>query len=488
MSAPFASGERIPIRLDPVAGESFDGWLDAYAQRLLMPARQLGQALGVPPKLLRLHGANVALGDPVLDPEHLAARACSIDPAAVGALWFGLARYDRLVATRAAARWFARVLRPMVSSRYCASCLRDSVGRWLAAWRLPWYLACPAHATMLACGCPSCGGTQRYGGLRARHLPKLLTVCSRPTAGRAGPGGDHRCRHDLTTNAAAEPAPGELIALQAELVSILDPAVSERDAAALVDRLVDVLIIATRVGLDLHAIDRDRRNMASVLAGPLSLAQSALRDPRGARLREIAINDRGSPQAPLPSAWDGASPALASVVLEHRDDRLRPTDRLRYRSMTGQGRRPEGTDPSTRLRALPLALWPDWSIRLPPLTIDPNSFRIAAAIALCVPGATTPIRSIRDHWPALHPTDGEIRHARHRRPARHRDPRRVVRAHRQNTSTGTARRSTTTAAADSRARSSSSTQTPGESSPAPAAHPPATGASSRTPACGSGKR
>jgi hypothetical protein len=87
------------------------------------------------------------------------------------------------------------------------------------------------------------------------------------------------------------------------------------------------------------------------------------------------------------------------LLLEHRDARLRPADRLRYRSMTGKGRRPEGTDPSTRLRALPLALWPDWSIRLRPPTIDPNSFRIAAAIALCVPGATTPIRSIRDRWP-----------------------------------------------------------------------------------------
>ncbi len=93
------------------------------------------------------------------------------------------------------------------------------------------------------------------------------------------------------------------------------------------------------------------------------------------------------------------SPALAAIVLEHRDAWLRPAERLRYRSMTGAGRRPEGADPSTRLRALPLALWPDWSIRLRPRTIDPNSFRIAAAIALCVPGATVTIPSIRDRWP-----------------------------------------------------------------------------------------
>lgn len=152
MSAP-AVAARIPIRLDPVVGESFDGWLDAYAQRLLMSGIELGQALGVPPKLLRSLGANVALGDPALDPRQVAARACGIDPAAVGALWFGLARYDRLITRRVGGRWLARVLRPMVSSRYCASCLRESAGRWLAAWRLPWYLACPTHETMLACEC-----------------------------------------------------------------------------------------------------------------------------------------------------------------------------------------------------------------------------------------------------------------------------------------------------------------------------------------------
>ena len=67
--------------------------------------------------------------------------------------------------------------------------------------------------------------------------------------------------------------------------------------------------------------------------------------------------------------------------------------------MTGAGRRPEGAGSSARVRALPLALWPDWSIRLRPPTIEPDTFRIAAAIALCVPGSAHPIRSIQDRWP-----------------------------------------------------------------------------------------
>ena len=182
-------------------------------------------------------------------------------------------------------------------------------------------------------------------------------------------------------------------------MAILDPAVSDGDAVGLVDRLVDVLIIATRIGLDLRAIDRDRRNMQSILAGPLAEAHRALSDPHGTRLRAIATDDPARTPAALPAVWDGVSPGLAAILLKHRDQQLCATERLRYRSMTGAGHRPEGPDPSARLRRIPLAIWPDWSIRLRPPTIEPDTFRIGAAIALCVPGSTHSIRIIQDHWP-----------------------------------------------------------------------------------------
>jgi hypothetical protein len=401
----ITASTRFPIRFDPVPGESFDGWIDAYAQRLLMSGLEIAKALGLPPRLLRLHGANVAKGDAGLDAERIAARACGADPALIGSLWFGLARYDRLIAERVAradarrraVTWLGRVLRPMVSSRWCPNCLAQSSGRWLAAWRLPWYLACPTHHTMLASGCPTCGGTQRYAGLRVGYVPELLTSCSRPTAGQAGRR-DHRCRHDLTTFSTAA-APDALLALQAETIAILDPTVSETEALALVDRLVDLLLIAIHAGLDLRAIDRDRRNLHSILSAPLTEAHSALSDPQGARMRAVANSDPVLIPAALPQAFDGASPALATIVINHRDHRLGPTERLRYRSMTASARRPDETDPSSRLRSLPLALWPDWSIRLRPPTIPPYTFRVAAAAALCVPGSTRPIQSIYDHWP-----------------------------------------------------------------------------------------
>jgi hypothetical protein len=371
-----------------------------------MPGRDLAVALGVPEKLVRLRGCNVAKGDPNLDHKRIARRACDIDPSVVRGLWFGLSRYDRLVAEHVARAascpgaigWFARVLRPMVSSRWCPSCLHENGGRWLTTWRLPWYLACPTHQTMLASHCPACRGTQRDAGLRAKYVSELLSTCACPTARRAGHL-DHRCRHDLTIAVAAATAPEALIALQAEMTPILDPAVTDDDAVKLIDRLVDLLIIATRVGLDLRAIDRDRRNMQSILTGPLAEAHTALSDPAGRAMRAIATNDPARHPGALPQVWDGVTPELAAVLLQHRDQRLGPTERLRYRSMTPTARRPEGIDPTTRLQALPLALWPDWSIRLRPPTIAPDTFRIAAAIALCVPGSSRPIRTIRELWP-----------------------------------------------------------------------------------------
>src|SRR5438309_479081 len=50
----------------------------------------------------------------------------------------------------------ARVAR-QTGSRFCPACLRDTDGRWLLRWRLPWAFACPVHAHLLVDVCPGCG-------------------------------------------------------------------------------------------------------------------------------------------------------------------------------------------------------------------------------------------------------------------------------------------------------------------------------------------
>lgn len=397
MNAATVDG-RIPIRLAPIEGESLDGWLDAYAQRLRVSTTQLGDALTIPAQLLRRTPAKIALAADALDADRIAARACGIDPAQIRGLWQGLVRYDRLVDQRVGETALWRALRPMSWSRYCPSCLRDTNGRWLTAWRLPWYLACPEHQRMLACRCDVCDGTQRNQRPRARHVTALTTACSHPVDAIQG-SGDNRCRHDLTTTTADDPAPGELLAVAADLRSILDATLSDPEAEALIDRLVDLITVATHAGLDLGAIDGFRHNATKLLAGPISEAQRVLIDPHGPRLRALANDDRRSAPQPLPGSWRAVSPSLAAAVLAHRDSRLRPTDRLRYRTVTATGRPPDGVDPEARLGTIPLALWPDWAIRLRPAVIESNNFRVCAAAALCIPGATTTLQLISEHWP-----------------------------------------------------------------------------------------
>ena len=205
---------------------------------------------------------------------------------------------------------------------------------------------------------------------------------------------------------------------------------AERDADRLVDRLADLLTVAWHVGLDPRAFDGDRLNAASVLADPLIEAHRSSLTLARARLRAL-VNDDGPPK--LPATWRSASPALTGIVMRHRDARLRATDRLRQRSMTGAGRRPEGVDPATRMPALPLALWPDWAIRLRPPTIEARNFRISASAALCLPGADSDVEGDRQPLaddPARHQPHPPLQDHRPRR-TRHRDPRCAVRAGRR---------------------------------------------------------
>jgi len=114
----------------------------------------------------------------------------------------------------------------------------------VAGWRrggCRWYLACATHHTLLACGCPHCHGpTTRPAHpsrpRRRRHDP-LLPANRREHRAAATKPLPPRPHH---THADQNPRLAELIAVQAQLVEALDPAISDRDASDLVDQLVDL--------------------------------------------------------------------------------------------------------------------------------------------------------------------------------------------------------------------------------------------------------
>ena len=85
---------------------------------------------------------------------------------------------------------------------------------------------------------------------------------------------------------------------------------------------------------------------------------------------------------------------MISRVLSIRDPRLRPIDRLRWRTTT-VGAIPDSRNGELDNRVVPEALWADWSVRLRPrASIDFASFRVVAVTALALPGSTLAVHDL----------------------------------------------------------------------------------------------
>ncbi|HEX9316087.1 MAG TPA: TniQ family protein, partial [Actinomycetota bacterium] len=312
-------------------------------------------------------------------------------------LWRPLVRYSGVVRD-----WFGYALlgqgaKVLPWSRFCPACLKVTGGRWQAAWRLPWWVACPLHGTLLVSACPVCGGHQRRHPIHRELDVPETTTCSVPRPGARGRG-NHPCGHKLTGDAARRPASSEILGVQGRLAALLDAAAPDESLAAALGHLADLLTIASVRGVNMALITTGSTGTAS-LAGALAEAEDVLSEPSERTLVELVSADVVQRPSPLPRAWRSASPTLVSRILAIRDARLSPTVRLRWRTTT-VGRVPsdDGTREALR-RWTPDGLWPDWSVRLcPPGGVDVASFRRVAAACLQLPGATAPLVQLVAGW------------------------------------------------------------------------------------------
>ena len=187
-----ASLRTIPIRLRPIAGESLESWLWAYAYRLQVKPIELLAALQL------VHPPSNVFPDCTvrLFPSELASLSAitGIDFDVFSAMT--LHRYNERVL-------FVREDKPRsidryhlwarpIGSRFCPYCLADSGGRWQLRWRLSWTFACPQHRCLLLDRCPSCGAIPRgYQGVGYLVAPGACT------ARIAGHPRSARCRINL---------------------------------------------------------------------------------------------------------------------------------------------------------------------------------------------------------------------------------------------------------------------------------------------------
>jgi len=181
---------------------------------------------------------------------------------------------------------------------------------------------------------------------------------------------------------------------QGRLNALLDPRATDQLLRAAVEELADLLTVASLTGLDFDALDRTGLENTWLIGTALHRAKCVLSDQTGAALLELATADMREHPHPLPLGWRTASSQLIARVLSIRDPRLRPVDRLRWKTTTVGGI-PIGTDSRVLARTVPEALWPDWSVRLRPRSgIEAASFRVVAATALGLPDSTLSLRGL----------------------------------------------------------------------------------------------
>ena len=186
---------RIPMRLPPLPGESFDSWLIAYAHRLDAPIADLLAHSGVDLRAVSTEPRRLARGPSAAALERVS-YVTGHSREELELTFSGLRRYEaELRLAHVSGRSFLSA--PMRSSRFCPVCLADNEGRWQVSWRLPWVVACPRHRVLLATCCPSCEAPQRRRRVRTDNSPNDPRFCAEPAA-RATGRNPVRCAADLT--------------------------------------------------------------------------------------------------------------------------------------------------------------------------------------------------------------------------------------------------------------------------------------------------
>ncbi|MFF3873010.1 TniQ family protein [Streptomyces sp. NPDC001978] len=406
----------LPIRLDPLPGEALDSWLEALAQRLDTPLGDVRSHLGFP---VRDRSGNHLRDIPpdwtiaLREYETSAiAHASGLSPTVITAMT--LAHYDQRAFRIDLDRRHVdrRVLWGRGrGSRFCPNCLADSGGRWKLTWRLGWAFACPTHRRLLTDCCPNCGRVQRERPRSGRVVPQP-GICGNPPSrpGRASSGG---CGFDLTeTRTLRLPAGHPALTAQDRLLDIIESGTAAFGAytaspQSAYDALADIRAVGGRVLADLPAdviknlLPADLADEHLTLAPGSRLASRAVERPGlmappravsaavavAIALRVLEHRDlhqageamRGLLEAMREELWQisatsidswgrGLSPVLNAVHLAALAPSFRPSDQLRFRTVTTMPSRPNLThaELTGRARNIPSTFWPSWAVRLTP--------------------------------------------------------------------------------------------------------------------------
>jgi hypothetical protein len=160
----------LPLRLTPLPGEAFDGWLHAYAARLRISIADLELATVARRRAFAAKPVDLSVRGLGRSDVAAVSAATGVDPNCVAAMWQPLSRYAATVSERFQGT-LRKALLPLPASRFCPHCLEETGGRWMSTWRIPSNVACLDHRCYLLDCCPSCAKPQRrYPRYRIKAL------------------------------------------------------------------------------------------------------------------------------------------------------------------------------------------------------------------------------------------------------------------------------------------------------------------------------
>ena len=407
----------LPIRVEPLPGESLTSWLCALAHRNTVTWQQILIAVG----LYRHRGdAKHVRWAARLHPHELDALAAATDLDAQTLRDMTLARYDGIGITtgRRPHRKDLGALRACENLwRYCPHCLSESGGRWQLRWSLGWTFACETHHCVLADLCLQCERPPQRPTPAASMVPDLR-VCGQPLRGGRR---RQRCNTELSdARRSATQATADMIDAQHAINAVIDHRAPSFGAyrqwpapvaAVLADlRAIGNQALTYRVYPSPPELFRphnsygDPQFRAKATASALTAAVGILdsSDITAAAQSWRAMSD-GAPPAlvradSIAAAFDNPSttPTLAALRLAGISERLSPSDQLRYRVVTTcphRPLRPEATLAKVT-RALPSQLWPQWAEALCPAEAGDDIVRAALACAVALVGTEAPLASI----------------------------------------------------------------------------------------------
>ncbi|MFJ8860241.1 TniQ family protein [Streptomyces sp. NPDC102451] len=405
------SDERIPIWVEPTAGEALDSWLEAYSRRLSTSMPEFVHFLGLPGARL-----NRMLRCLTENERQVLSRRTGLGSGRLTAMT--LEPWDGLAVT--IDRQTRRLIRPPLwrqsgnNTRYCPRCLGESTARWQLSWRLPWSFACTRHSLLLLDRCPKCGQPPLVHGHR-----RLRDIAPGTCLYGTGSANAIRCGFFLP-HAEATLLPSRSLILDAQHEVNTDVLGTASAPGPVQQRGQELAILARSA---LHGLLTHLAQAPIAVRDVLAECGGALPEPTsgdaystavGTAIARIALHRQQDesdavftwlmtasrsrrvnnyPTSWL-SEWVPAGPRVTSRALAAVAPELTWIAQLRFGTTTAAPAWPILSDEDVQRRAarLPAMLWPSWTMRLLPRLPDSvfrmSGVRRTCAALLLMPGTT----------------------------------------------------------------------------------------------------